>query len=154
MLVVLLSNIYVLASVAENVKLPKKDAPAPPNGPSPDKSTSVIEQVTQVHYESDASLPSVEPRSVAENQFVSQIPPTGLGAEMVERVRLNTGLSYANSKLAVASVLTLLGERMPCLQSVVDSVVEGLDSTNVCLKIMASRLYKIHFSFTCLPVNV
>jgi hypothetical protein len=65
---------------------------------------------------SGSSLPSM----------VEAVPPEGLGMEMVEKMRCCTALSYDKSKVAVATVLSLLAERIPSTRAMVDTILEGI----------------------------
>ena len=81
--------------------------------PSPTKSTAETRELKQENQ--------------SELIDVSTIPLTpGLGSELIEEVRRNTGLSYEKSIAAVETVLGHLGFRLPELAPVLDRVCHTL----------------------------
>ncbi|XP_058486918.1 NCK-interacting protein with SH3 domain-like isoform X1 [Solea solea] len=111
---------------SESVPAKKSPAPQPPQ-PSP-----ALEPTVESQPESDWP---VAPPSVAESPpgspTVSEPVPMTIGAELIELVRKNTGLSYKLSRVAVGVVVghlqTALPQASAALEQVLVSLVESKD---------------------------
>ena len=68
--------------------------------------------------------------------------PPELGLEMVEMVRHTTDLSYAKSRIAVATILSVLGERLPSLQPITMGILMSMtDETVVSISFIHLKLF-------------
>uniref|UniRef100_A0AAX7VQC2 SH3 domain-containing protein n=1 Tax=Astatotilapia calliptera TaxID=8154 RepID=A0AAX7VQC2_ASTCA len=123
---------------------PAKKSPAPqPPQPTPPSQRSTPPQPASPAApaapaaEEDQREPEwpVAPPSVAENppgsSSTSEVVPMTIGAELIELVRKNTGLSYELSRVAVGVVVahlqTTLPQASPALEQVLVSLVESKD---------------------------
>uniref|UniRef100_I3KRP6 NCK interacting protein with SH3 domain n=1 Tax=Oreochromis niloticus TaxID=8128 RepID=I3KRP6_ORENI len=106
----------------------KSPAPQPPSLPHPPSATPSTEDQREPEW-------PVAPPSVAENppgsSSTSELVPMTIGAELIELVRKNTGLSYELSRVAVGVVVAHLQTALPqassALEQVLISLVESKD---------------------------
>uniref|UniRef100_A0A3B4FNI3 NCK interacting protein with SH3 domain n=1 Tax=Pundamilia nyererei TaxID=303518 RepID=A0A3B4FNI3_9CICH len=126
---------------------PAKKSPAPqPPQPTPPSQRSTPPQPAAPASPASPAAPAAEedqrepewpvaPPSVAENppgsSSTSEVVPMTIGAELIELVRKNTGLSYELSRVAVGVVVahlqTTLPQASPALEQVLVSLVESKD---------------------------
>lgn len=124
---------------------PAKKSPAPqPPQPTPPSQRSTPPQPAAPASLAAPAAPAAEedqrepewpvaPPSVAENppgsSSTSEVVPMTIGAELIELVRKNTGLSYELSRVAVGVVVahlqTTLPQASPALEQVLVSLVES-----------------------------
>lgn len=114
---------------------PAKKSPAPqPPQPAPPSQRSTPLQPAAAVDQQETEWP-VAPPSVAENppgsSSTSEPVPMTIGAELIELVRKNTGLSYELSRVAVGVVVghlqTALPQASSALEQVLLSLVESKD---------------------------
>uniref|UniRef100_A0A672JGX5 SH3 domain-containing protein n=1 Tax=Salarias fasciatus TaxID=181472 RepID=A0A672JGX5_SALFA len=108
---------------------PSKKSPAPqPPRPSPSPSPSPLQPGADDQPETEWP---VAPPSVAETPPGSPAPseavPMTTGAELIELVRKNTGLSYELSRVAVGVVVGHLQAAVPQASSALEQVLVSLD---------------------------
>ncbi|XP_056293058.1 NCK-interacting protein with SH3 domain-like isoform X1 [Pseudoliparis swirei] len=119
----------VLASDSPSQPAPAKKSPAPqpPHGTAPPSQPTVEEQP-----ESDWP---VAPPSIAESPAcsptTSEPVPMTIGAELIELVRRNTGLSYELSRVAVGVVVGHLQTALPQASSDLEQVLLSLVKSKV-----------------------
>ncbi|KAM4582909.1 NCK-interacting protein with SH3 domain [Fundulus diaphanus] len=114
----------------------KSPAPQPPQPPQPSDTTRPCAAPVQLPVEDPPGTEwPVAPPSVAESPpgspSASEPVPTTVGAELIELVRKNTGLSFELSRVAVGVVVghlqTALPQASSALEQVLLSLVESTD---------------------------
>ncbi|XP_072027426.1 NCK-interacting protein with SH3 domain-like [Amphiura filiformis] len=96
---------------------PVRSAPVAPNSTSSSVTSSPLRSPTR-------PAPTSPPMSPTRDQVI--IPPR-LGVELVEKVRVNTGLSHDKSQLAIATVICHMRDSVPGLADAMEVVLANLE---------------------------
>lgn len=122
----------VLPSDSPSQPAPAKKSPAPPPPqPTPHSEPAVEEQPESDWPVAPPSVAESPPGSPPGSPTTSEPVPKTIGAELIELVRKNTGLSYELSRVAVGVMVGHLETALPQVSSTMEQVLVSLVESKV-----------------------